>query len=128
MLAVAHLPSVSGLHMATVSRATSARTLLSMPNVCVWLLSVTASFQSSVWRLSSLRSVKTEDHRETLPPLSGGGGSWAGPSPPTDCVFNEVPQMIWQRFSGDRLTQTLVSVFLCIFFSEECGAPAVISV
>lgn len=35
MLVVTHLPSVSGLHMASVSRATSARTLLSMPSVCV---------------------------------------------------------------------------------------------
>lgn len=35
MLVVTHLPSVSGLHMASVSRATSARILLSMPSVCV---------------------------------------------------------------------------------------------
>jgi len=70
--------------MASVSRATSARTLLSMPSVCVWvcvcvwLLSVTVSFQSSVWRLRALRSVKTEDQRETLPPSSGGGDEGGG--------------------------------------------------
>lgn len=139
MLVVTHLPSVSGLHMASVSRATSTRTLLSMPSVCVCVLSVTASFQSSVWRLRALRSVKTEDQRETLPPFSGGGeegggGSEAGPSPPTATFFSEVPKMFWQRFNSDSLTQTLslVSVFLCIFFfpwrSGESGVPAVISV
>lgn len=89
--------------------------------VCVWLLSVTASFQSSVWRLRALRSVKTEDQRETLPPFSGGGeegggGSEAGPSPPTFTFSSEVPKMFWQRFNSDSLTQTLslVSIFLCI--------------
>lgn len=129
MLVVTHLPSVSGLHMASVSRATSARTLLSMPSVCVcvWLLSVTASFQSSVWRLRALRSVKTEDQRET-PPLSqeegmkeeGGGLDPVLRQPPSPAKVENVLAKI-QQWQSDSDSLSLVSIFLCIFFllSEE---------
>lgn len=85
--------------------------------MCVWLLSVTASFQSSVWRLGYLRSVKTEDQRETLPPSQEEGrkeeeGVRLDPLLQRATTFSEVPKMFWQRFNSDSRTQTLSCFYL----------------